>query len=378
MAVRIREKPKGSGEWWSFINHHGKRKSKKIGKDKRLAREVAKKIEAKLTLGDFDIEQDNKRCPTFKEHAEMWLSLPHERRETTQQNYKNYLKNHVYPQIGNMRVDQIGRKDLKLLFDRISIKGVALSSCRTIKIPLNGVFDHAVDSELIEVNHLRNIKFGKNKTKYKVDSLKEEEAALLLNEMLTYRDGVLYPPALCLLRTGIRIGELQALTWGDVDFENRLIEITKTWYRGKITGTKNNKNRQVDISTQLAEVLRELKLTQWKKYAGRDVPKWVFAGPRGNVLGLQVFRNALNQCLEAVGLRHIRIHDLRHTYATIRLLKGHNIGDVSYQLGHSEISTTYDVYTHWIPGKFKSEVDELDMHPSAPYTHPKEQASSIN
>jgi integrase len=378
MAVRVREKPKGSGEWWIFINHHGKRKSKKIGKDKRLAREVAKKIEAKLTLGDFDIEQDNKRCPTFKEHAEMWLSLPHERRETTQQNYKNYLKNHVYPQIGNMRVDQIGRKDLKLLFDRISIKGVALSSCRTIKIPLNGVFDHAVDSELIEVNHLRNIKFGKKKTKYKVDSLKVEEAALLLDEMLAYRGGVLYPPALCLLRTGIRIGELQALTWGDVDFENRLIEITKTWYRGKITGTKNNKNRQVDISTQLAEVLRELKLTQWKKYAGRDVPKWVFAGPRGNVLGLQVFRNALNQCLEAVGLRHIRIHDLRHTYATIRLLKGHNIGDVSYQLGHSEISTTYDVYTHWIPGKFKSEVDELDMHPSAPYTHPKEQASSIN
>ena len=168
------------------------------------------------------------------------------------------------------------------------------------------------------------------------------------------------------------------MTWADVDFKNRLIEITKTWYRGKITGTKNNKNRQVDISTQLAEVLRELKLTQWKKYAGRDVPKWVFAGPRGNVLGLQVFRNALNQCLEAVGLRHIRIHDLRHTYATIRLLRGHNIGDVSYQLGHSEISTTYDVYTHWIPGKFKSEVDELDMHPSAPYAHPEEQVGSIN
>jgi integrase len=366
MAVRVREKPKGSGEWWIFINHHGKRKSKKIGKDKRLAREVAKKIEAKLTLGDFDIEQDNKRCPTFKEHAEMWLSLPHERRETTQQNYKNYLKNHVYPQIGNMRVDQIGRKDLKLLFDRISIKGVALSSCRTIKIPLNGVFDHAVDSELIEVNHLRNIKFGKKKTKYKVDSLKVEEAALLLDEMLAYRGGVLYPPALCLLRTGIRIGELQALTWGDVDFENRLIEITKTWYRGKITGTKNNKNRQVDISTQLAEVLRELKLTQWKKYAGRDVPKWVFAGPRGNVLGLQVFRNALNQCLEAVGLRHIRIHDLRHTYATIRLLKGHNIGDVSYQLGHSEISTTYDV----IPIGFQVSLNRKLMNWICTQAHP--------
>lgn len=50
-----------------------------------------------------------------------------------------------------------------------------------------------------------------------------------------------------------------------------------------------------------------------------------------------------------------------HSYETITLLKGHNIGDVSYQLGHSSISITYDVYGHWVPGKFKSEVDELDV-----------------
>ena len=53
------------------------------------------------------------------------------------------------------------------------------------------------------------------------------------------------------------------------------------------------------------------------------------------------------------------------TYATIRLMKGQNIGDVSYQLGHSDISITYKVYVHWIPGKFKSEVDELDTQVSA-------------
>jgi integrase len=311
MAVRVREKPKGSGEWWIFINHHGKRKSKKIGKDKRLAREVAKKIEAKLTLGDFDIEQTNKKCPTFKEYAEMWLSLPHERKESTQQNYKNYLKNHVYPQIGNMRVDEIGRKDLKLLFDKISIKGVALSSCQTIKIPLNGVFDHAVDSELIEVNHLRNMKSNKKKVKYKVDPLTDEKAVSLLDEMLNFRNGVYYPPVLCLMRTGVRIGELQALQWADVDFETRLIDITKTWWRGNVSSTKSDRARKVDMSKQLAEVLRELKQRQWKKYAGRDVPMWVFAGPKGNVLCLHVFRNALNQCLEASGLRRIRIHDLR-------------------------------------------------------------------
>ena len=164
----------------------------------------------------------------------------------------------------------------------------------------------------------------------------------------------------------------------DVDFETRLIDITKTWWRGKITSTKSSKGRRVDMSQQLAEVLRDLKQNQWKKYAGKNVPQWVFAGPNGNVLCLPVLRKTLNQCLEAAGLRHIRIHDLRHTYATIRLLKGHNIGDVSYQLGHSDISTTYNVYTHWIPGKFKSEVDELDTQPNATYAQPEKRISLEN
>jgi hypothetical protein len=62
--------------------------------------------------------------------------------------------------------------------------------------------------------------------------------------------------------------------------------------------------------------------------------------------------------------------DLRF-FQGCQLLSGHNIGDVSYQLGHSSIKITYDTYGHWLPGKFKSEVDELDsLHPAAPYPHP--------
>jgi len=104
---------------------------------------------------------------------------------------------------------------------------------------------------------------------------------------------------------------------------------------------------------------------------GRAVSEWVFADDTGQIMCREAFRRALNKCFELAGMRRVRVHDLRHSYATIRLMKGHNIGDVSYQLGHSSISITYDIYGHWIPGKFKSEVDELDQaHPSAPYPHP--------
>jgi integrase len=72
-------------------------------------------------------------------------------------------------------------------------------------------------------------------------------------------------------------------------------------------------------------------------------------------------KRIFKKALEKAELRAIRIHDLRHTYATLRINAGHNINDVSGQLGHSSLKMTLDTYTHWMPGKQKSEVDELDF-----------------
>ena len=67
--MKVREKPKGSGTWWVFINHHGRRKSKRIGKDENLANDVAKKIEARLTLGEFSLDNSDKpKMPNNVKH----------------------------------------------------------------------------------------------------------------------------------------------------------------------------------------------------------------------------------------------------------------------------------------------------------------------
>ena len=58
MGVKVREKNKGSGVWWIFIDHQGRRKAKKIGKDKRVAEQIARKVEAKLALGDMGLVED--------------------------------------------------------------------------------------------------------------------------------------------------------------------------------------------------------------------------------------------------------------------------------------------------------------------------------
>jgi len=117
------------------------------------------------------------------------------------------------------------------------------------------------------------------------------------------------------------------------------------------------------MSMQVTETLKELKLTKQKQALKTGVPfsEWVFSQEDGRPLMENITTRALHKCLEAIGLPKMRTHDLRHTYATTRLLRGHDIADVSYQLGHSSISITYDIYTHWTPGGFKSQIDDLDM-----------------
>ena len=105
MGVQVRESPKGSGEYYVFINHRGTRKSKKIGKDEGLANDVAEKIKAKLVLGELDVETINKDSPTFNKYAEMWLSLPHDWKESTRESYQFNLKKHNYPVFGKKRID---------------------------------------------------------------------------------------------------------------------------------------------------------------------------------------------------------------------------------------------------------------------------------
>jgi integrase len=90
-------------------------------------------------------------------------------------------------------------------------------------------------------------------------------------------------------------------------------------------------------------------------------PGYVFTDNKGGFIDVNNWRRRVfDQTLKKAGLRKVRIHDLRHTYATLRISKGDNFDDVSKQLGHFSTKFTLDVYNHWMPGKKKVEVDALD------------------
>ena len=120
------------------------------------------------------------------------------------------------------------------------------------------------------------------------------------------------------------------------------------------------------MSSQLAATLLAWRRHQRERYLekGLDVPDWVFASLDGNVLEERNVRTVLTRLLEKAGLRHIRIHDLRHTFASLLLQQGESVVYVKEQLGHSSIQITVDTYGHLIPGANRIAVDGLDDAPA--------------
>jgi integrase len=373
MGVKVREKPKGSGIYWIFIDHQSKRKSKKIGKDKKLAHEVAKKIEAKLILGDMDLNtNDKKNYPTFKEYCQVFLStfskLNH--KPTTIYSYNSVLANHVLPVFGRKRLDEITRKDIKNFVIKKQNDGFAPNTVRISRAYLSSVLTQAVDDELIEINPATNTGryIKKGDSNKDVNPFTWDEKTLFEEAMIDYFPRY-YSFFLCALRTGLREGELIALKPGDVDFNGGFIEVKRNCVRGIVSTPKNGKTRRVDMSEQLAEVLKthltDRKKETLKKGWKRE-PEWLFYNEDGGMIDISNLRKRVfYKCLEKAKLRRIRLHDLRHTYATLRIQANHNIADVSKQLGHHSIRITVDTYYHWIPGVNNSEVNELDLK-SAP------------
>ena len=168
---------------------------------------------------------------------------------------------------------------------------------------------------------------------------------------------------LCALRTGMRLGELLELHWADIDFGNRCIHVRRSRVAGKVTSTKNRQRRRVDMSFMLTETLKRLRAAR-KRAAlktGTSPAPWVFTTPAGKqVDGDNLRSRVFYRVLATAELPRIRLHDLRHTYASLLIQQGESLAYVQQQLGHSSIQLTVDVYGHLIPGANRAAVDRLD------------------
>jgi len=364
MGVVVRQKVRGRGNpWWVFINHQGKRKSVKVG-DKTKAQEVAAKIEKALAEKKLNIHESNK---TFGNYAREWLEkvVPVTLKSSTREDYRAILKNHILPDFESKPITHITRIMVKdFLSDKLQ-KGLAASTVTHIKNVLSGVFNRAVDDQVIGNNPAQRLgKLIKPKSRrLEVQPLTRQELSLLL-DTAAKKFPRHYPLILLLARTGLRLGEALALQWADIDFNGRFIEVRRNLSRSRIETPKNGKSRRVDMSRQLTQTLKELihqrKMEAVKKGWGQ-VPEWIFITESGSLVDPNNWRHRVfNKVLAKAGLRRIRIHDLRHGMASQLIQNGESLAYVRDQLGHHSIKVTVDIYGHLAPEGNKDAVDRLD------------------
>jgi len=366
MSVKVREKVKGSGEYWIFISHSGRRKSKKVG-DKKTALDVAKKINARLTLNEFQIKDQDDKPPTFREYSKNWLEvlIKTTRRKSTYERYLGILDNQILPVLGNKLITEITRSNVRDLLLKQHKNGYSRSSVCLVRDVMSGAFNFAVDEELIPANPvkgvLKHLKLDRENTRDSVQPMTPAEVQKFL-EISQEHYPEYFAFFLCACRTGMRLGELLALEWGDIDWNERFIVVQKSYKLGQVNKTKTGTVRRVDMSNQLGDVLRVL-LTQRKKEAlkeGKSDPVSVVFHRNGQHMEQNYIRRVYKKVLAKAGIREMRLHDIRHTFASLLLSNGESPVYVKEQLGHSSIQMTVDIYGHLIPSSNRQAVDRLD------------------
>lgn len=302
---------------------------------------------------------------TFETYAREWLrTAALNLKASTVRFYTDNLENHVFGTLGTRPIGSISRKDVRELIAATREKGLKINTVRGISRTVSAFLSQAVEDEHLPANPA--LRLGKylrrgDEPKPQIDPFTREEVAHIVataaKEFPEWHAWMLTA-----LRTGLRLGELLALQWGDIDWHGGYIQVRQNLVGGKLTTPKNHQCRRVDLSRQLRGTLRlwrRRKSAEWLKI-GKPRPVWVFSTIVGTPFDESNVRKFHSQILEKAGLRHRRIHDMRHTFASLLIQQGESLVYVKEQMGHASIQITVDIYGHLVPGGNRAAVDRLD------------------
>jgi integrase len=259
---------------------------------------------------------------------------------------------------------------------------------RNIVAALRAAFSEAVETNLVVINPaVRLGKFYKEAADFReeIDLFTADDVSALLQTTREHYGFANYVLLLTLFHCGLRAGEASGLYWSDLDTKNKTLLVRRQFTRGKKGKPKTWKKRVVDVSTVLSSELQALKRQRQAEYLAEgknEIPDLIFLSPgqiewkdgkptdrrtdRGHV-DMDNFRNRVFwKACDKAKIRRRRVHDTRHTFASLLLTNGESLKYVSSQLGHSSIRMTADVYGHLEIGSNRAAMDRLPAIPLAP------------
>ena len=345
-------KDEKTGKWFAkfyYTNWQGIKKQK-------WKRGFATKKEALGFERDFLEKQSANPDMTFQNLYEIYMEdMAARLKQSTLLTKKTVLQTHILPFFGNKPINEIKASDVRRWQAKLmsSPNNYSQTYLKKINTELNSIINYAKRFYDLNTNPC-----GKAGTNGKAKA--EEMDYWTYNEYIAFREGVKDKPLsyICfevLYWTGMREGELLALSHTDIDFDNKLISINRTYQRigGKdvFTSPKTRKSkRKIPIPDFLCQELSDYIQSRYML----DADERLFPITK-SYLSHEMIRGCKN-----TGVKKIRIHDIRHSHASLLINQGCDALMLADRLGHEKVSTTLNTYSHLFPHKQQELVHSLE------------------
>lgn len=348
------------------------------GKEKRTTRRGFKTIkEAKAAERDLllDVEEngfsnnEDFQNPTFAEVAELWLdSYKSTVKPTTYQNVKKKLRIIIDSYFTDMKIQQISVAYCQKVAIQLSNRYILYANYYSV---ISRIFKYAVSLDIIKLNPLDKIIKPKNRPlKGKENHYTKQELTEFLKVYKVNCKPVDYTFFHLLAFSGLRTGEAIGLMWSDVDFENKLLSISRTAVvigkKQTVQDPKTKRSKRViTLDDETLNVLKLWKRQQIKEYFQAGVPykresNYIFTNSFGGWISPSAVKERLRRFFcEHKDVKKITPHGFRHTHASLLFEAGITSKIISDRLGHNNVQTTLDMYTHINDNQRFEVVDQL-------------------
>lgn len=398
MAVSARQQ-KGCKTWeyrFTGAKIDGKRKtySKSGFRTKKEALDAGTKAYAEYNSTGFCFKPSEISVSDF---LDKWFDLycKVNLAKTTQASYRKYIKLYIKPALGEYKLKAITPSNLQQLINDLFNSGMSRNTLTCVKGILTKSFTYAVEPlKLIQQSPAVYVKLPLTSAKPKKPQALRPHAYLTkeqIDKIFTRfpLGSTAYLPLLLGYKCGMRLGEAFAVTWGDIDLDNRTIDVNKqlqysnakkVWY---LTDPKYKSCRVIDIDGDLADTLRAIKTMQDDnrlKYgelyttlfeqeytrdigtSGNRVADFINVRENGEFIQPRIMQHTSTVIQHELGIAEFTFHSLRHTHATILLENHCDIKYVQKRLGHKNIEVTLNIYQHLtqsIRDENKQKLDEI-------------------
>lgn len=357
---------KSTGKWGGSITlENGKRKYF-YGKTQK---EVQDKINEALYEQQRGMLATGSNA-TMQEYLEDWLEKTHKHtvRLGTYLNYQKLLRNYLVPGLGKVKLQKLTAPQVQAFYSATLEKGLSPKTVTNIHGLLHKALDNAVRWNIVSRNVCDAVTPPRVPRK-ELNFLTQDQAATLLQEVKANKLEALLTVA---VTTGLRRGELLALRWQDINFELGTIQVKRAVSYHQVYGyvesePKTSRSRReimlasfvVDVLTKHQQQQLEQRLAVGGDWTDKNL---VFTNATGDFYSPSTLVKAFRRFLKKVGLPDMRFHDLRHSAATILLTMKVHPKVVQEILGHSQITTTMDIYSHAMPSMQSEATEQWDTN----------------